>query len=284
MGRIKLVAKIRFFQQIINVITTCLLLVFGAKLYTIGLSSLFVALLIVGYLIEKNARKLIHEIWVIKSDTKFNYWQNFFPYQWKIALSWIGGYLIFQLFNPVLFAFSGAKAAGQMGATLAVLNGIIALSLSWVSTKVAIWSRLISLKNIDDLNRSFKITLWQSSSINLLALIVFCLAIFYLGPQYPAIGERFMAPLLLALFSATFFINNIINCWATYLRCFKKEPFLIQSIIVGILSAISTYFLGKYFGLDGVIKGYFSLTLIISLPMSYFLYKYYKKKFISILG
>ena len=34
------------------------------------------------------------------------------------------GYFIFQLFNPVLFATEGAVVAGQMGMTLAALNGI----------------------------------------------------------------------------------------------------------------------------------------------------------------
>jgi O-antigen/teichoic acid export membrane protein len=183
------------------------------------------------------------------------------------------------MFDPVIFAFSGAKAAGQMGATLAILNGILTLSLSWVSTKVAYWSRLIALHSLDELNKSFKTTLFQSSFINLLALVVFYLFVKLIGPYYPSIQSRFIDSSLLALFASTFFFNNVINCWATYLRCFKKEPFLVQATIVGVLSGLSTFFLGKYHGIQGLIWGYFLITILISLPLSAFLFSHYKAKF-----
>ncbi len=38
------------------------------------------------------------------------------PFQWKIAVSWLCDYFIFQLFTPVLFAFRGPVEAGQDGA------------------------------------------------------------------------------------------------------------------------------------------------------------------------
>ena len=56
--------------------------------------------------------------------------QEIFPFQWKIALSWISGYLIFQLFNPVLFATEGSKIAGQMGMTMVAISGISSISIS----------------------------------------------------------------------------------------------------------------------------------------------------------
>jgi O-antigen/teichoic acid export membrane protein len=282
LGRIKMVAKIRFIQQLFNVGSTCFLLITGAKLYTSGLSTLLVALVLIGFIAAKPVRGLLYQIWIVPPNDAFNYMEDIFPYQWRIAISWVGGFLIFQMFNPVLFAYSGAKAAGQMGATLAVLNGIISLSLSWVSTKVAFWSRLIALKNGEELNRSFKSTLFQSSAINLLAILVFYVAIKFVGPHFPDVANRFIPAFLLALFASTFFFNNIINCWATYLRCFKKEPFLIQASIVGILSGLSTYFLGKYYSLSGLIWGYFLITVLISLPLSYYIFKSYRKEFNSI--
>jgi O-antigen/teichoic acid export membrane protein len=282
LGRIKMVAKIRFIQQLFNVISTCVLLVSGAKLYTSGVSTLLVSFVLVCFIVAKPIRNILYQIWIVRPTGDFDYKRDIFPYQWKIAISWIGGFLIFQMFNPVLFAYSGAKAAGQMGATLAVLNGIISLSLSWVSTKVAYWSRLIALNNSQQLNQSFGSTIFQSSAINLIAIIVFYSTIKFLGPYYPNIASRFIPPLLLALFASTFFLNNIINCWATYLRCFKKEPFLIQATIVGALSGLSTYFLGRYFSLDGLIWGYFTITILISFPLSYYIFKTYRKKFNAI--
>ncbi|WP_431243073.1 hypothetical protein ACQ9BO_26135 [Flavobacterium sp. P21] len=108
-----------------------------------------------------------------------NYRLEIFPFQWKIALSWISGYFIFQLFNPVLFATEGAVVAGQMGMTLTVLNSIFSLAFSWISTKVPVFSSLIAQKNYKDLDALFDKTLLQSTALNILFLIVLFVIIFF---------------------------------------------------------------------------------------------------------
>lgn len=102
-----------------------------------------------------------------------NYRLEIFPFQWKIALSWISGYFIFQLFNPVLFATEGAIVAGQMGMTLTVLNSIMALSFSWMTTKVPVYSELIAKKDYNQLDSLFNKALIQSAILNAFALVVF---------------------------------------------------------------------------------------------------------------
>lgn len=77
----------------------------------------------------------------------------------------------------------------------------------------------------------------------------------------------------------TFLCNSIINVWATYLRCHKKEPFLLQAVIVGVLCCISTFLLGKYQGGDGIVIGYTVITLIISFPLSYMIFEKNKKMY-----
>ena len=63
-----------------------------------------------------------------------------------------------------------------------------------------------------------------------------------------SLSERFLPFNLILLLMITFLCNSIINVWATYLRCHKKEPFLLQAVIVGVLCCISTFLLGKYQG------------------------------------
>jgi hypothetical protein len=46
------------------------------------------------------------------------------------------------------------------------------------------------------------------------------------------------------------------------MRCHKKEPMLVQSVVMGILCSISTIFIGKYFGLIGITLGYLALNII----------------------
>jgi hypothetical protein len=71
--------------------------------------------------------------------------------------------------------------------------------------------------------------------------------------------------------------NHIVFSWATYLRCHKKEPMLVQSVVMGFLCSISTIFFGHYFGVLGITSGYLFLT-IIGFFWAQFIYSKKKKK------
>ena len=56
---------------------------------------------------------------------RIHWWSEVWHFQWRIAVSWLCGYFIFQLYNPVLFAFHGAVVAGQMGMSLSLANALV---------------------------------------------------------------------------------------------------------------------------------------------------------------
>ena len=60
--------------------------------------------------------------------------------------------------------------------------------------------------------------------------------------------------------------------WAIYLRCHKKEPFLLYSIVMAIFTALSTVFMTKYFGVKGMTFGYFAITFIL-FYWAYYIFK-----------
>ena len=88
---------------------------------------------------------------------------------------------------------------------------------------------------------------------------------------YP-IANRFLPIQLVAVMGMTIFVNNIINAWATYLRCHKKEPFLLQAVVVGVISGLSTILTAKFIGVGGVVMGYGLVVLVVSLPLRYYIY------------
>lgn len=277
LGKVKEVAKIRLYQQTICLFVVCGGLIIGAKLYVLGINLLVAILLIVSILFFGKFRKLLLHIWHIPITDKVDYRKEIFPFQWKIALSWISGYFIFQLFNPVLFATEGAVIAGQMGMTLTALNGIQALSISWMTTKVPLYSGLIAQKKHTQLDTIFKRTLKQSVSINGCLLLIMFAGIFILREWHISfasmdIANRFLAYLPMALMMIPLFVNQFIASWATYLRCHKQEPFLFVSICCGSACCLSTIILGKYFGVLGITIGYCIITLAFC-PWCYWIYK-----------
>lgn len=282
LGKVKEIARIRLIQQIVILAIVWGGLIFGAKLFVPGIGSLAGAIILISLLIFSKYIKVLKNIWEIKIVEKIIYQKEIFPYQWKIALSWISGYFIFQLFNPVLFATEGAVVAGQMGMTLAVLNGILSLSLAWITTKVPLFSGLIAQKNYSQLDKIFNKTLKQSVLINFSALVfmaltIFLIRFFNIGLSGKPLGNRFLNYIPLIFMMIPVFLNQYVTAWATYLRCHKKEPLLINSVVGGILCLFSTVLLGKYFGVNGVTSGYCLISLLM-FPWTYYIFKTKKSK------
>lgn len=260
LGKVKEIAKLRLVQQLVFLIILWSMLSLGGKLYSAPIAGVASLVVTLGILIFSDFRRILIKIWNLLDKWKVNYKEEIFPYQWKIAISWMSGYFIFQLFNPVLFATEGAVAAGQMGMTLAVLNGITGLTISWMATKVPLFSGLIAQKKYSDLDQIFNRTLKQAAMINGLSLLAMFLGIYGLRHFNLPIGERFLPYLPLIFMIIPVFLNQYVSSWATYLRCHKQEPFLILSVVMGIATSLSTFILGNYFGALGMTAGYCFLT------------------------
>ena len=143
--------------------------------------------------------------------------------------------------------------------------------MNWITTKVPLFSRLIELKDYFSLDKIFNKTVWQETSICLVLLVVYGLGVeflryFQIGFHGNLIGDRFLAFLPMLLMCLPVYTNQFVFSVATYLRCHKKEPFLIQSIVMGVLTMLSTVFLGKEYGLYGICIGYCVLSVLVSLP------------------
>jgi hypothetical protein len=210
-----------------------------------------------------------------------NYRQEIFPYQWRIALSWISGFFIFQLFNPFVFANEGAIVAGQTGMTLVALSGVLSISMSWVNTKVPLFSNYIAVKNYLSLDLVFNKTIKQASVICAACLCFFVFVIYFFQYNNYSIGNRFLPIPLIILLAIATFVNQFIGALGTYLRCHKKEPFLLMSIVMAILCASSIFLSGKFWGVSGIICVYSFLITTVNLVWAVTIFNSKKKEWHS---
>lgn len=282
LGFVKDMSKITFYQQLVIPISTLIGLAIGLKLYVTGIGYLISVLIWQVYVIRNGLYTILINLIRVKITESVSYIKEIFPFQWRIALSWISGYFIFQLFNPVLFATEGAIIAGQMGMTLQALNAIQSLPMSWLNTKIPLYSRLIAQKEYLQLDVIFGKTLKQMVSICVTLLVLF---VVFLGILRESgftfngviIADRFLdyAPLFLMI--VPIIQLQFINSWATYLRCHKKEPFLIFSCVNGALCLLSTLTMGNMYGLYGITISYCVIQLLVC-PWGYYIFKTYKQK------
>lgn len=277
LGKIKEVAKIRLIQQIVMMVSLWLLLISGAKLYSGAIANLTSVLIVIVIVVFSDFKKTLHQIWNKKDKWLISYKKEIFPYQWKIAISWMSGYFLFQLFNPVLFATEGPAVAGQMGLTLAAVNGVLNLTISWMTTKVPVFSKFIAQKEYSQLDSLFNKTIKQSMFVNGLGIVVLIAIVYTFHFFNLSIAQRFLPLELVFMMGLSVFISQVVFSWATYLRCHKEEPYLIPSVFGAVCVAGSTLFFGNMFGVYGVVIGYICISISF-LPYNFYIFRINKKR------
>jgi hypothetical protein len=188
------------------------------------------------------------------------------PFQWRIAVSWMCTYFTMQVFIPVLFALRGPVEAGQMGMSLSITGYMASLVLPWISTKATPFGRMIAQRQFEGLDRLFLRTLGQA----LAAFCVIALAavggVAMLAVVAPRLGTRMVSPQLFAVLVLAAAASCLVQCLGTFLRSFKREPFLVQSLAVAAITLLLAVLTASRWGNAGVTFSYLAATAGIGLP------------------
>ena len=277
-NEIAAVAKTRIIQDLFGYSIFWLSLLAGQGLYSVAglyLGKLIgsgVGLTLTG--LKDRIKALLGEAALTKASISWR--KEIFPFQWKIALSWLSGYLIFQLYSPVLFATQGATIAGQAGMTIAIYSGVNSVMYTWISAKIPRFCELVALKKWGPLNDLFRKTVLASSVIIAVGLSGLTSAIIVLRPHFPSLSERFLGNGAIICFAMTALVNHFILSIAAYARAYKEEPFLIPSIVGAMLTAACVIFLARYSAF-AVALGCCVMTMCCSLPWTVKIYLSYRK-------
>ena len=82
------------------------------------------------------------------------------PFQWRISVSWMSGYFIFQLFTPMLFTNQGAVAANANRGKTAIKAAVVATNANLMVTEnpstrvVAALARNLSAKKTTSISNA----------------------------------------------------------------------------------------------------------------------------------
>ncbi len=214
----------------------------------------------------------------VEPEERVSWRTDIWPFQWRMAVSWVCGYFTFQLFTPVLFAHAGAIEAGRMGMSLNIAGALSTIAIAWMNTKAAPFGQMIARRQFSALDRSFRRALAQSTAINLLgAAFVFVTALVLIAHRVP-LAARLLAPLPFAMLLAGSIGNNIVSAEAMYLRAHKQEKFMINSIVGALYTVPMVWLLGANFGSLGIAGGYLAGTLVIGLGFGTYTFLKYRRQ------
>ena len=264
-GQVADVALMRTVQNVVSSTALWAALLLGWKLYAASICAAARLLCVFAWLSGRYGGFLQDLFAAGHPDGQIGWRREIWPFQWRIGVSWLSGYFIGQLFNPIMFAFHGAVAAGQMGMSLAVAGGVSSIALAWVNTKAAPFGQMIARRDFQQLDRTFFRCLWQSCAMVALVSAGAFLAVLYLRSIHHPFAQRVLDPLPFGLILLTMVLNHVVVSEAIYLRAHKEEPFLWTAVAIGALTALSAYLVGRPCGALGMAIAYLTVNLVVGL-------------------
>jgi hypothetical protein len=263
-GQVWQVGSMRFAQSILGAAMSWTALLAHRGLYSPGMVNLGYSSAGLAFLYTR--RHLCFALLRFPSRQQAISWRHeVWPFQWKIAVSWVCSYFTVQICIPVLFAFRGPAEAGQFGMSLSITLSLSTLVLAWMSTKAAPFGQMIARGELPRSKTLFFHTLRQALIV-LLAVAAGCeLAVLAIQRPFPRLAARMVTPCIFGLLLLTCISWLLVQSMAIYLRSFKREPFLVQSVVMASATSLFVLLVARMWGVPGVALCYFACTGIVGL-------------------
>ncbi len=276
-GLVANIAQLRMAQALLGSLFAWLALIGHHGLFAPA-CTIFGQIVAAGVWLHGRRRLFVRLLRHDAGDHRILWLQEVWPFQWRIAISWLSGYFIYQIFNPVLFAYKGAIAAGQMGMSLTIMGALTSVSIAWVNTKAAPFGALIARKQYAELDRLFFRALVQCLTVCGAGGLCVWLGALYLNSVDSPLARRILDPFPLGMLLLATLINVAVFGLAIYLRAHKQEKFLLSSILGAIFVGSSTYFVGKIYGAVGMTAGYLVVGILLGLGYNVFIFIKYRRE------
>jgi hypothetical protein len=203
--------------------------------------------------------------------------REIFPFQWRIALSWMSGYFIFYLFTPLIFANQGAVEAGRIGMALAVFNSLSTFGISWVNAKAPVFAAHIARAERSELNRLFMSVTQRSILFIASVSLMLIFAVYVMRRLDIELSNRIASLPVLVVLAVVTVANALVYSAAVYMRAHKEEPMVYVSVCLAVLTSIGVYF-GSRVGVFVTVSVYAIINLVVGLPWSALLFLTYFRR------
>lgn len=271
-GQVAQINRLRLMQGILASTLTWLAIVGGAGLYAASVTFIVNVIFGSGWVLRTYPAllKAIRHQNENAGSIAFSWKREMWPMQWRIAVSWISGYFIFQLFTPILFYYHGAAQAGQMGMSLVIANTLNSVALVWLQANTPIMAQSAARTDWQMLDQVFTRVFWQSVAVSLAGSIAVLLVLAVFSSY--SLAQRVLPLSDMTYLLMAFALTHVIGALAYYLRMHKREPFMLLSVLGAIQVALAMWYFGRHFGSTGMVVSLLVINLVYGLPSALWLW------------
>jgi O-antigen/teichoic acid export membrane protein len=276
-NQVRQVAQARFWQALVVLAVSWTAMISHHGLYAPALVNLGAVL--VGAVFLSRRRRLLVGLYRHQVGENAVSWKDeIWPFQWRLAVSWFCAYFTTQIFTPVLFMVRGPVEAGRMGMSINIVAYMPVVVLSWMTTKATPFGQLISQGRLKELDQLFFRTLRRSLFL-LVLMAVACLgAVIAVQHLFGGIAARMEPPVIFIFLLATAIGTFTVQSMAIYLRSFKEEPFLLQSLLVSSLTTVAVLVTTPRWGSWGIALSYLLFTGLLGSTTAAVIFRFKRRQ------
>jgi hypothetical protein len=257
--------KFSFWATLATFGANAMALICGAGIYVSAIGAMTNLLISIAYFVWR-WRTFFRQFREPPQHGKVSWAHEIWPFQWRIAVSWMSNYFVFDIVNPIAFYFCGPVDAGRLGMSFQ-LSGLIArMALSWIGTRGPRFGILVASRAWGELD-----ALWRRSTVQvfvfyLLGYGAFLAAVPLVGHFIPRISERLASVEVNAWLGGALVTQVLVSAMGTELRAHKREPYMWLSVVNAVLSVAFMLTLVRVWGITGEAMGYALALWSIFLP------------------
>jgi O-antigen/teichoic acid export membrane protein len=254
-NQVTILAQFRFWSSLAVFGANAVALICGAGIYASAVGAVFSLLFSVAYLFLR-WRPFFREFLEQPQHGEMSWQHEIWPFQWRIAVSWMSGYFVFDIINPIAFYFCGPVEAGRLGMSLQLTRMIFNISMSWISTKAPRFGMLIASRAWSEMDALWRRSTIQSFVFYLLGYGAFLAAIPFAGQFFPTVPNR-LAPFAVNVWLGGALVTQVLlGAMSMELRGHKREPMMWIAVLGAVLSLILMLLFVRSWGITGEAAGY----------------------------
>ena len=173
--------------------------------------------------------------------------REIWPFQWKIGVSTLAGFLIFRAMTPIVLLEKGPIAAGGIGLALALMNVLHTTTTAWPLSQAAKFSILIAAGRRKQVRHDFWQLLWPSTVLSASAVVFVMIVIRATQKAGFSIALRLPSVTATRYILAAAVIHHFVACFAILLRSEGQEPLLLAAVMESLVT-VSAVWLASHLG------------------------------------